>query len=178
MLPGSARNWIAVNAVQQSNLNKKIKTKNVTTLPLRQLISRSPLGLGFLLVSLALGCLAFSLPSVGRSDKSVGAPLDNGAQTVHFTAAYQSNIGGFFTCAGERITKTAPKPFTKDSEDCTMTDLSTWPPGTYVGDPVFVVNGARYIWGSDYDGTLANLVTIIVTDNGDGTGHFALVASY
>jgi hypothetical protein len=25
MIPGSSRNWIAVNAVQQSTLNKKIK---------------------------------------------------------------------------------------------------------------------------------------------------------
>ena len=123
-----------------------------------------------------------------RSDSSVGVPrngsyssvrvVNNGAQTVHFTAAYQNVIGGFFTCAGERITKTAPKPFTKDSEDCTMTDLSTWPPGTYVGDPVYVVNGVEYVWNSDYDGTQANLVTLIVTDNGDGTGHLALVAYY
>ena len=144
----------------------------MTTLHLRQLISRSPLVLGFLLVSLALGCLALSLPAGGRS------PLNNGAQTVHFTAAYENTIGGFFTCAGERITKTAPKAFTKDSEDCTMTDLSTWPPGTYVGDPNFIVNGVEYSWSSDYDARTANLVTLIVTDNGDGTGHVALVAYY
>ena len=145
----------------------------MTTLHLRQLISRSPLGLGFLLVSLALGCLALTLPAGGRG------PLNNGAQTVHFTAAYQNLIGGFFTCAGERITKTAPKPFTKDSEDCTVTDLSTWPPGTYVGNPFFEINGVPgYFWISDYDGTQANLVTFIVTDNGDGTGHLALVAYY
>jgi hypothetical protein len=31
MILGSARNWIAVNAVQQSSLNKKMKTKNMTT---------------------------------------------------------------------------------------------------------------------------------------------------
>ena len=149
----------------------------MTTLHLRQLISRSPLVLGFLLVSLALGCLALSLPAGGRSDSSVG-PLNNGAQTVHFTAAYQNLIGGFFTCAGVRITKTAPKPFTKDSEDCTFTDLSTFPPGTYVGDPVYVINGVEYTWLSDYDGRLANLVTFTVTDNGDGTGHVSLVAYY
>ncbi len=123
-----------------------------------------------------------------RSDSSIGVVnngsyssvgvVNNGAQTVHFTAAYQNLIGGFFTCAGERISKTTPKPFTKDSEDCTMTDLSTWPPGTYVGDPVFVVNGVGYTWNSDYDGTQANLVTFTVTDNGDGTGHVSLVAYY
>ena len=123
-----------------------------------------------------------------RSDSSVGVPqngsyssvgvVNNGAQTVHFTAAYESSIGGFFTCAGERISKTAPHPFTKDSQDCTMTDLSTWPPGTYVGNPVFYVNGVPYTWNSDYDGLGANLVTFTVTDNGDGTGHFNVVAYY
>jgi len=149
----------------------------MTTLNLRQLIGLSPLRLGFLLIPLALCCFALSPPAAGRSDLSVGH-LNNGAQTVHFTAAYQNLIGGFFTCAGERITKTAPKPFTKDSEDCTITDLSTFPPGTYVGDPIFVVNGVGYTWLSDYDGTQANLVTLTVTDNGDGTGHIALVAYY
>ena len=149
----------------------------MTTLHLRQLISRSPLGLGFLLVSLALGCLAFSLPATGRSHSSVGA-RNNGAMTVHFTAAYQNAIGGFFTCAGERIMRGPPNPFTKDSEDCTMTDLSTFPPGTYVGDPNFIVNGVPYSWSSDYDARTANLVTLIVTENGDGTGHVAIVAYY
>ena len=111
------------------------------------------------------------------SYSSVGV-LNNGAQTVHFTAEYEALIGGNWTCAGERISKTRPHPFTKDSEDCTMTDLSTWPPGTYVGDPVYFVNGVGYIWNSDYDGTQANLVTFTVTDNGDGTGHVSLVAYY
>ena len=123
-----------------------------------------------------------------RSDSSVGVPrngsyssnrvVNNGAQTVHFTAAYQNLIGGFFTCAGERIMRGPPNPFTKDSEDCTMTDLSTWPPGTYVGNPFITVNGQSYGWNSDYDGRLANSVTVIVTDNGDGTGHVNAVAYY
>jgi len=95
-----------------------------------------------------------------------------------FTAAYENAIGGFFTCAGERISKTAPKPFTKDSEDCTETDLSTFPPGTYVGNPLFIVNDVSYGWSSDYDGSPANQVTLIVTDNGDGTGNVDIVAYY
>ena len=138
---------------------------------------------------LAVFALAFALALAAiRSDASTGVPNhgsyssdgvpNNGAQTVHFTAAYQNIIGGFFTCAGERISKTAPRPFTKDSEDCTMTDLSTWPPGTYVGNPFWVVNGQFYSWLSDYDGRGANQITVIVTDNGDGTGHFNLVAYY
>jgi hypothetical protein len=58
MVPGSARNWIAVNAVQQSSLNKKMETKNITTLHSRKSIDRSPLRLGFLLIPLVLGCFA------------------------------------------------------------------------------------------------------------------------
>src|SRR5215475_2011118 len=139
---------------------------------------------------LAVFALAFALALAAiRSDASTGVPNhgsyssdgvpNNGAQTVHFTAAYQNIIGGFFTCAGERISKTAPRPFTKDSEDCTMTDLSTFPPGTYVGNPYFAVNGVPgYGWNSDYDGSFANQVTMIITDNGDGTGHANIVAYY
>jgi len=139
-----------------------------------------------LLAVFALG-FALALAAI-RSDGSTGVPnngsyssvgvLNNGAHTVHFTAAYENLIGGFFTCAGERISKTAPKPFTKDSEDCTETDLSTFPPGTYVGNPFFVVNGVSYSWSSDYDGSFANQVTIIITDNGDGTGNVDIVAYY
>src|SRR5712672_2054427 len=60
MVPGSARNWIAVNAVQQSNLHKK---RNMTTLHLRKSIGRSPLRHGYLLIPLTLACFAL-LPTV------------------------------------------------------------------------------------------------------------------
>src|SRR6266404_9641572 len=43
VVPGSARNWIAVNEVQQSNLNKRNGNKNMTTLHSRKSIGRSPL---------------------------------------------------------------------------------------------------------------------------------------
>jgi hypothetical protein len=36
MIPGSSRNWIAVNAVQQSILKQKLKTKNMATSQLRK----------------------------------------------------------------------------------------------------------------------------------------------
>ena len=100
----------------------------------------------------------------------------NGAYTVHFTAAYESPVGGYFTCAGERIVKIAPRVFTKDSENCTITDLSSFPPGTYVGNPFYEVNGQRHGWRSDYDGQKARSVTLIVTDNGNGTGNVDIVA--
>src|SRR4029077_435145 len=44
MVPGSALNWIAVNTVQQSILNRKLD--NMTTLNLRKSSGRSPLRLG------------------------------------------------------------------------------------------------------------------------------------
>ena len=66
----------------------------------------------------------------------------------------------------------------KDSEECTMSDLSAFPPGTYVGDPYYSVNGVPYTWLSDCDARRARLVTLIVTDNGDGTSHLDVVAYY
>jgi hypothetical protein len=65
MVPGSARNWIAVNAVQQSNLNKKMKTKNMKTLPMGNSIGRSlpPITYHYSLLTvllLALCCFALS----------------------------------------------------------------------------------------------------------------------
>jgi hypothetical protein len=123
-----------------------------------------------------------------RSDSSVGVVnngsyssvgvINNGAQHVHFTAEYEGLIGGNWTCAGERVRKRGPVLFTKDIEECTITDLSTLPPGTYAGNPTFTVNGVPYTWNSDYDGRQANFVTFTVTDNGDGTGHVSLVAYY
>src|SRR5882724_11300782 len=72
MVPGFARNRIAVNAVQQSNPQQKMTTKNMTTLRLTKSIGWSPLRLGlpraqsiwiirgFLLLPFALAWFAFS----------------------------------------------------------------------------------------------------------------------
>jgi len=94
---------------------------------------------------------------------------------AQFTAVYENMIGGTFTCEGVRVSN---KSLTRDTEECTLTDLSTWPPGTYIGHPNYVVNGMGYIWNSDYDGAQAHHVRIIITDNGDGTGHASLEAFY
>jgi hypothetical protein len=59
LVPRSARNWIAVNAVQQSNLNEKMKTKMTTPHTINS-NSRSPLRLGFLLIPLVLAWFALS----------------------------------------------------------------------------------------------------------------------
>ncbi len=94
---------------------------------------------------------------------------------VRFTADYESPIGGHFTCVGFRISN---KSLTRDTEECIFTDLSTLSPGTYLGNPNFIVNGMSYTWSSDYDGQQANHVRLIVTDNGDGTGHADVEAYY
>jgi hypothetical protein len=116
---------------------------------------------------------------VGAGAATGVAAADNGATTAHFTAAYFNGQGGFFTCSGERIAKTAPKAFTKDSETCTISDLSTWPPGTYPIVTSPLPPPAEWaIWFSDFDGQQAVSGTIVVTDNGDGTGTMNIDAYY
>jgi hypothetical protein len=122
--------------------------------------------------------VAFILALAAVGVSATSAMASNGADTTHFTAAYENPLGGTWTCAGERIEKTAPKPFTKDSEDCTITDLSSFPPGTYVGHPFFFVNGEKHRWASDLDGQIARLVTIVVSNAGGGTGDVSIVAYY
>ena len=93
---------------------------------------------------------------------SVGAATaGNGATVTQFTAAYCNetgstdptqpctDFGGWFTCAGVRIVKTAPKGFIKDSETCTMSlPASFGPPGTRTIEPGD--------WCSDYEGFVLN----------------------
>jgi hypothetical protein len=62
MVSGSARNWIAVNAVNNSTSTKKMKT-----LHLRKAISRSPLQCGLLFIPLALAIACFALPPTARA---------------------------------------------------------------------------------------------------------------
>ena len=106
-----------------------------------------------------------------------GARIDSNIDRniIRFTATYEGLIGGTFTCVGFRIHNPGS---TKDTEQCILTDLSSFPPGTYAGNPDFKVNGTFYTWSSDYDGVMANNVRIVITDNGDGTGHADVLAYY
>lgn len=96
---------------------------------------------------------------------------------VRFTATYDGEIGGKWNCVGFRISNSS---ITSDTEQCIFTDLSTFPPGTYLGNPYFYVNGngVQYHWNSDYDGLFAHHVRLTITDNGDGTGHADVEAYY
>jgi hypothetical protein len=70
MIPGAARNWSAVNTIQQSTLNKRQK---MTTLPLINSINRSFSRFAFILVPLVFACLV--LPDTARA---VIPPPDGG----------------------------------------------------------------------------------------------------
>jgi hypothetical protein len=147
--------------------------------PLIQLKTRSLR----LLTALTFACLALVLALGGARLEAGSALAGNGARIetniertiVRFTATYDNLIGGRFKCVGFRISNSA---LTNDSEDCILTDLSSWPVGTYIGNPYFNVNGLFYTWTSDYDALTANHVRIIITDNGDGTGHADIEAYY
>ena len=90
---------------------------------------------------------------------------------IPYTAEYDNTLGGHWSFTGIRLTGDGSRPFTKDNQECTITDLSSLPPGTYRGAGHFFVNGTEYTWTSDYDGLTAIGINLIVTDNGDGTGH-------
>jgi hypothetical protein len=111
--------------------------------------------------------VVFALAGTGIA--SGVATAGNGADTTHFTASYTDPTFGPVVCAGERIVKTAPKAFIKDSEDCTI--LNGFPAGTY---DCTDFGG----WLSDFDGMQAVTCTHVITDNGDGTSNDHIVAYY
>jgi len=101
MVPGSAQNWMPVNAVQQSNLNKQMKIKNMTTLQLRNSLNRSPWRCGVFLLPLALACFGL-LPAV----QAVQPPPDGGYLGFNTAeghdALFSLTNGGFNTAIGVR----------------------------------------------------------------------------
>ena len=148
--------------VEEALVNRRFNMKNSTT--------RSTL-------VLALGGTRLE-SGIKRVDDGAsfepGIAVDGGdARTrIPFTAEYDNQIGGHWSCTAFYVGD-GSRPLTKDTEECTITDLSTMPPGTYRGPGYFFVNGnnGRYTWTSDYDALTAIGVNLIVTDNGDGTGH-------
>jgi hypothetical protein len=92
MVPGSARNWIVVNAVQESNLNKNMKIKHITTLHLKTSISRSPWRRGFFLIAFALCC--FALLPTAHSQTCVRACNDSLGNTALGTNVLVNNTTG------------------------------------------------------------------------------------
>ena len=108
------------------------------------------------------------------------ASASGGAEVLHFSVTYP---GGVANCTGNRITHTTGGTmFIKDVETCIVNgDFISYLPGTYdVNSPT--IGG----WCSDVDGAIFDLSTcnlaisghITVTDNGDGTFTWAIVAYY
>ena len=125
------------------------------------------------LLVLALGSARLESGAVAAGGTRVETDVDR--TIVRFTATYDNLFGGRFDCVGFRISNNS---FTSDREECICSDLSSFPPRTYVGNPYYNVLGAFYTWFSDYDGVTARHVRLIVTDNGDGTGHVDVEAYY
>ena len=120
-------------------------------------------------LAVLIAATAFAVATIGFGASSVAAAA-NGATTIHFTASYTDPGFGPVLCTGERIVKTAPNAFTKDSEDCTI--LNGFPAGTYTCADLGVG------WFSDYDGLFTLDCTFVITDNGDGTSNNHIVAYY
>jgi len=107
------------------------------------------------------------------------ASAGRGSDVLHFAVTYP---GGIANCTGNRITHTTSgKTFIKDVETCIVEADFSYPVGTWdVNGPV--VGG----WCSDVDGAIFDLATcnlatsghVTVTDNGDGTFTWEIVAYY
>src|SRR5215213_2860855 len=82
MIPGSARNWIAVNPAQQSTLRKS----NMTTLRLTKSGHRARVRHAFLFLSLTFGLAWLAL---GPAARAVSPPPDGGYP--NFTTAEGAN---------------------------------------------------------------------------------------
>jgi hypothetical protein len=91
LVPDSTRNWIPVNAVQQSSLNKKT---NMTILSLIKSIGRSPSRLALLLILLVFACFALS-----QSARGV-VPAPDGGYPGQNTAEGQNALKDLTTGSG------------------------------------------------------------------------------
>ena len=108
---------------------------------------------------------------------SVAMAGGNGAVTTHIgPVSYTDPFFGPVThCTGENVFKAGQ--FNKDSEDCTIVNGAT--AGTYS-----LALGNYPGWLSDSKapsrsaGLVATSVTIVVTDNGNGTSNENIVAYY
>jgi len=127
-------------------------------------------------IFVALSFFAFTGTALaGASTTGTALAGASTVKPIHYIASYASLLGGNWTCSGVRVVN---NNYTKDSFTCQISDLSSFPAGTYVGNPTFYVNGQGYNWTSDFDGTTATSVTLTVTDNGNGTGTVQGVAYY
>jgi hypothetical protein len=100
MVPGSARNGIAVSAVQQSNLNKKMKIKNMTTLHLRKSIGRLAWRRDCLPIMVALAWFALS-PTLQAVSPAPDGGYPNGNTAEGTNALHNLTTGNANTAVGQ-----------------------------------------------------------------------------
>jgi len=76
----------------------------------------------------------------------------NGATVTHFAVSYPSNFGEGpqVYCTGNRIVRSGPNAFVKDTETCT-TVFEEFPVGSYKIVPFTGDNWEDFLWASDYE---------------------------
>ncbi|HEV2067814.1 MAG TPA: hypothetical protein VGR08_13365 [Thermomicrobiales bacterium] len=99
-----------------------------------------------------------------------GGAQGKGATTDKYRVSYINNaIGGIWNCVGVRVVN---RNQTKDSFECTVSNVATLPAGNYTE------SNTSWLWGSDYDRKVSRSFLVVVSDNGDGTGSVQGVAYY
>jgi hypothetical protein len=116
-----------------------------------------------------------SLVTVGGA---LAANSSSNPTATHFTAAYFNGEGGFFRCGGTHIALTGPNAFTTDIEVCQISDVSTWPAGTYPIVPLGSIEPTTANWFSDFNGVYAASGWLMVVGHKDGTGTMVIHANY
>ena len=119
-----------------------------------------------------------ALALVGATSALAKDGSSNGATTDRASGTYSWTLGGgVWTCDVTRIVKTTPKPFTKDSETCQISDVASffYPPGTYDATLFWTSDYEYFVHGIEIKPTSGNVEII---DNGDGTGTVNAVAYF
>jgi hypothetical protein len=80
------------------------------------------------------------------------AVAGNGATVTHFAVSYLSDFGAGppIDCTGNRIVRSDPNAFVKDTETCT-TFSEEFPVGSYKIVPFTGNNWEDFLWASDYE---------------------------
>lgn len=122
----------------------------------------------FFALSLSAG-VASASPNASDPPSTSGGDQGKGATTDKYRASYIHAIGGNWDCVGVRVVN---RNQTKDSFECTVSNLVTLPARTYTE------SNTSWRWRSDYDGKISTSFSLVVSDNGDGTGSVQGVAYY
>lgn len=114
--------------------------------------------------------MASASPGASDPPSTSGGAQGKGATTDKYRVSYINNaIGGTWNCVGVRVVN---RNQTKDSFECTVSNLVTLPAGSYTE------SNTSWRWESDYDRKRSTSFAFVVGDNGGGTGSVQGVAYY